>query len=52
VIVDTSGNADLGYQKYPLSLFPQLSALVEAGYERVGVVDGMTIWRQSPVTTT
>jgi hypothetical protein len=47
VIVDTSGNADLGYRNYPLTLFPQLSALVRAGYERAAVIEGMTVYRQT-----
>jgi hypothetical protein len=47
VIVDTSGNSELGYRNYPLSLFPQLSALVRDGYTEVGDVDGITVWRQT-----
>jgi 4-amino-4-deoxy-L-arabinose transferase-like glycosyltransferase len=44
VIVDTSGSPDLGYRRYPMSLFPDLAALFVDHYRQVGEVDGITVW--------
>jgi hypothetical protein len=46
LILDTSTASDLGYQRYPISLFPDLAAFVADGYERVTVVSGVTVWAQ------
>jgi hypothetical protein len=46
LILDTSTADDLGYEHYPISLFPDLAAFVAEGYERVTVVSGVTVWAQ------
>jgi hypothetical protein len=46
LVLDTSTAADLGYQHYPLALFPDVEAFVRAGYELVTAIDGVTVWRQ------
>ncbi len=46
LVLDTSTNSHLGYTNYPLSLFPEVAAFVTDGYERVGEVDGVTVWRR------
>lgn len=45
LVLDTSTAADLGYQHYPLALFPDVEAFVR-GYELVTAIDGVTVWRQ------
>jgi hypothetical protein len=45
LVLDTSSADDLGYQKYPIALFPQLLDFVETKYEFVTTVDGVGIWR-------
>ncbi|MEQ1702912.1 MAG: hypothetical protein ABMA25_22625, partial [Ilumatobacteraceae bacterium] len=46
LVLDTSSADDLGYRNYPMSLFPEVAAFVEAGYERIDQIDGVTIWRR------
>ncbi|CAN0240116.1 unnamed protein product, partial [Phaeothamnion confervicola] len=48
VVVDTSSSTQLGYEHYPLSLFPELAAFVTDRYEQVTVIDGLTIYRLRP----
>lgn len=44
LVLDTSTAPGLGYQAYPLSIVPEVQAFVRAGYVRVAVVDGVTIY--------
>ena len=46
LVLDTSSADNLGYSKYPLSLFPELESFVTDGYERVDEIDGVTVWRR------
>lgn len=46
LVLDTSTADDLGYGNYPMSLFPEVEAFVEDGYERIDQIDGVTIWRR------
>ncbi len=46
LILDTSTATDLGYEHYPMSLFPALDAFVRDGYQRVTMVSGVAIWVQ------
>ena len=46
LVLDTSTADELGYQHYPLALFPDVEAFVRAGYELVTAIDGVTVWRQ------
>ena len=46
LVLDTSTAGHLGYTNYPLSLFPEVDTFVTEGFERVGEVDGVTVWRR------
>jgi hypothetical protein len=46
LILDTSTSTQLGYSKYPTSLIPELQTFIIAGYRRIAVVDGVTVWQQ------
>ena len=46
LILDTSTAPDLGYRNYPTSLLPDLARFIHDGYQRVGTVDGVTIWQR------
>ncbi|MFT3854453.1 MAG: hypothetical protein QM733_17205 [Ilumatobacteraceae bacterium] len=50
LILDTSTTDDLGYERYPLSIVPQIAELVAADYTRVGEVSGVTIYRRNGQT--
>lgn len=50
LILDTSTSDDLGYERYPLSIVPQIAELVAADYTRVGEVSGVTIYRRNGQT--
>jgi hypothetical protein len=47
LVLDTSTAPHLGYQAYPLSVVPAIADDVSSGYSRVGVVDGVTIYRRN-----
>jgi hypothetical protein len=52
LVLDTSSTDRLGYERYPMSVAPQIAELVAEQYTELGVVDGVTIYRrngQSPV---
>lgn len=46
LVLDTSTADGLGYEQYPLDLFPELHDFVTSGYELDGEVDGVSIWRR------
>ena len=47
LVLDTSTADDLDYEHYPMSTIPAIADLVAADYTRVGVVDGVTIYRHN-----
>lgn len=46
LILDTSTAPDLGYGNYPTSLLPDLERFIQDRYQRVDIVDGVTIWQR------
>ncbi len=45
-VVDTAPSGLHGWDRYPLASFPRLQGFVRSGYDAVGVVDGVWIWRR------
>jgi hypothetical protein len=46
LILDTSTSDALGYSRFPTSLVPQLDTMIHADYQKIAVVDGVTIWQR------
>jgi 4-amino-4-deoxy-L-arabinose transferase-like glycosyltransferase len=45
-VVDTSPSGLHGWDRFPLADFPRLERFVRSGYDAVGIVDGVWIWRR------
>lgn len=47
LVLDTSTSSELGYSRYPMSLFPDVAAFVHGNYEHVIDIDGVAVWRRT-----
>ena len=47
LVLDTSTSSELGYSRYPISLFPDVEAFVYGNYEHVIDIDGVAVWRRT-----
>lgn len=47
LILDTSTSSRLGYEKYPITLLPDVDRFLHDGYQQVAVVDGVTVWQRA-----
>jgi hypothetical protein len=46
LVLDTSTASNLGYERYPTSLVPELDRFIHEGYQRITSVDGVDIWKR------
>ena len=46
LILDTSTSSRLGYDRYPISLVPALDRFMHSGYDKIAVVDDVTVWQR------
>ena len=51
VIIDTQPSAFREYGNYPISLFPELEAFIESGYDDPRLIDGFSVYVRSGVAS-